>query len=179
MDTKTEFKSDLLTQSVTLTIPAYGAIVVNEENINAVLEEVLQREKEKGNTVPWIDDEIAGWFENQTMQGIDQPFDSVIYRFIDNITHQSILDEAEKTGIKKIYSYTEALKIVLQGVLTGEVDKNCTGIIAYFEGKREDEEVALFRFIAWRRNDGQLGVAVYKVDLGVGCEAGHGACFSS
>jgi len=176
MKTDTLFTSKLLTKSTTLTIPAHASIVVTTGNINAILAEVLAREKEKENPEPWIDDDITDWFEDKTMPAIDQPFDSTIYRFNESMTHGSILNEAERTGIKKIYHFTEALMIALRGVLAGEVDEKGTGIIAYFKVDGNDQ---LYRFLAWRFDDGQLFVDVDKVYLGRWYDAGNGACFSN
>ena len=177
MKTGTLFTSKLLTKSTVLTISAHPAtLVVNKENIKALLEEVMSRERQKENPTPWIDDDIVGWFANQTMPAIDQPFDSAIYRFNNIITNGSILDEAEKTGVKKIYTYTESLKIALKGVLSGEVDEKGTGITAYFQVHGND---SLFRFTAWRLGDGRLDVGVDEVSLVSKCDAGDGACFSN
>jgi len=168
--------STSLRKSTVLTISPTPAMLVSKENVNTLFVEVLKREEEKHNPASWIDDDIVGWFKNQTMPAIDKPFESAIYRFNNDVTHRSILDEAEKKGVKKIYTYTEALKIVLQGVMSGEVDKKGTGIIAYLKVDGDDQ---LYRFNAWRYGDGQLLVDVYEVSLGYECGAGSGACFSN
>ena len=87
------------------------------------------------------------------------------------------MDEAEKTGVKKTYTWLEALSIIRQAILTGEVDKKGTGIFVCFEIEIDNKKL-LYRFIAYRDDDGQLGIDVIKVSLDNKWDAGNGACFS-
>lgn len=176
MKTETLFTSDLLTKGTALTISAHAMLVVTKGNIRALLKEVVHREKKNENPTSWIDNDITRWFENQTMPAIYDPFDSTIYRFTKTLSHESILDEAKRTGIYKIHTYTEALAITIKGILAGEVDEKGTGIVVYFQ---VDGNERLYRFRAWRRGGGQLSVIVGKVILDRRFGAGGGACFSN
>jgi len=176
MKTDTLFQSKLLTKGTVLTISAQARLVVNEENVNALFAEVLAREEQKENLTPWRDGDIVNWFKGKEIPAIAAQFESAIYRFTKTLSHELILDEAKRMGIQKIYTYTEALATVIKGILTGEVDENGTGIIAYFKVDGNDQ---LYRFLAWRYDDGQLDVLVDRVDLGSEFDAGIGACFSN
>jgi len=176
MKTGTLFQSKLLAKGTVLTISAQARLVVTKGNIRALLEEVVHREKKNENPTSWIDNDITSWFENQTMPAIYDPFDSTIYRFTKTLSHESILDEAKRTGIYKIHTYTEALAITIKGILAGEVDEKGTGIVVYFQ---VDGNERLYRFSAWRRDCGRLSVLVLKVNLNDKYDAGGGACFSN
>ena len=149
---------------------------VNESSVMEFLGSIIERERELKNPTPWIDNDIWNYFINKVIPGIIKDFTMTIYRFITSLTHKQILDEAEKMGIKKVYSFLEGLFIVREAVLSGEVDEKGKGIIVYFKVEGIDTS---YRFVAWRFADGQLGLGVSGVASGRGDGAGYGACFSN
>jgi len=169
--------STSLRKSTVLTILPTPAMLVNKENTDALFAELNASEKKGGNPTPRVDADITTLFEGQTMPGIDKPFESAIYRFNNDVTHRSILDEAEKMGVKKIYSYTEAIRIVLLSIEFDEVKQKNKSLIVYFKVNGNEQ---LYSFDAWRDNDRQLNVILNEVNLGhFGHDAGDGVCFSN
>jgi len=151
------------------------SFTVKENSVRDFLKPVIKREKELKNPDPYIDNDLWNYFNGKTILGFTEDLISTIYRFLVNLTHKQILDEAETTGIKKVYTYLEGLSIIRQAILSGEVDKKGTGIIAYFRVEGID---SLYRFRASRDGDGQLDVNVRKVRPDGEWRAGRGACFS-
>jgi len=151
------------------------SFMVGKDSVMNFLEPVIKREKELGNPYPSIDKDLWDYFEGKTIPRI-LDFTSVIYRFAVSLTHKQILDEAESTGIKKVYTYLEGLSIIQQAIVNGEVDKKGTGIIVYFKVDGID---SLYRFSACRYDDGRLDVSVLEVYLDGEWDAGDGACFSN
>lgn len=152
------------------------SFTVKENFVKDFLKSVIKREKELKNPDPYVDNDLWGYFKNKTIPGFTEDLVSTIYRFLVNLTHRQILDEAENTGIKKVYTYLEGLSIIRQAILDGEVDKKGTGIFVYFKVEGID---TLYRFNAFRYDDGQLYVDVSKANLGREWDAGRGACFSN
>lgn len=149
---------------------------IQEKSVMNFLELVIKREKELKNPTPYVDNDIWKYFKDQVIPGFVKDFSSVICRFLENLTHKQILDEAENLGIKKVYSFLEALSVIRQAILNGEVDEKGKGIVVYFEIKGNN---SLYRFNAGRYGDGRLGVSVGKVHSGSTWDAGCGACFSN
>jgi hypothetical protein len=152
------------------------SFTVGEKSVMNFLKQVIKREKDLKNPDPFIDNDLWNYFEGKTISGILEDFISVIYRFTVNLTHNQILDEAENTGIKKIYTYLEGLSIIQQSILNGEVDKKGAGIVVYFKVEGID---TLYRFSADRGDGGRLGVSVSEVDPDDVWYVGDGACFSN
>jgi len=151
------------------------SFTIKENSVKDFLKLVIKREKELKNPKPYIDRDLWYYFNGKTIPGFIEDLVSVIYRFTVNLTHRQILDEAESTGIKKVYTYLEGLLIIRQAILDGEVDKKGTGILVYFEVEGID---SLYRFDAFRNGGGRLDVSVRGVSLGIEGDAGGGACFS-
>jgi hypothetical protein len=152
-----------------------GLFMIGENPVMSFLEPVIRREKESGSPDPYIDNDLWNYFKGKIIPGFLIDFTSVIYRFLVNLTHKQILDEAETTGIKKVYTYLEGLSIIRQAILNGEVDKKGTGVVVYFKVEGID---SLYRFYAYRYVGGQLKVRVLRVYLDFEWSAGDGACFS-
>lgn len=152
------------------------SFTVKENSVRDFLKSVIKREKELKNPDPYIDNDLWNYFNGKTILGFNEDLVSTIYRFLVNLTHGQILDEAENTGIKKVYTYLEGLSIIRQAILDGEVDQKGTGILVYFKVEGID---TLCRFYAFRYGDGQLNIYVNKTHLLNEWHAGHGACFSN
>lgn len=168
------FFSDLFTKSTKLTIAPVGDITPTEQSIKyEFFAEVNNREKEKGNPVVWYDNDLWRWFPTKEL-GFTKAFETVLYRFKQTINHRNILAEAERLGIKKVYSYTKGLAIIRALVLAGEVDEVGKGVIVYFMSPQQD---ALPRFSAFRVDNRELRVRVHKVGPGNEWRAGFGTCF--
>lgn len=171
--------SNLFQKTTVVTIPRSPKdFVINEDSVTKSLQSIMTREAEKGNPTPSIDNDIWNYFLDQTVPGVLRKITTVVYRFLSMLSHQQILEEAENLGIKRIYSYMEALHIIRKVILIGEVDQKGTGVIVYFNLKIDGKDV-LYRFYAYRSDDGQLRVRVYRVRLASECDAGDGACFSN
>lgn len=151
------------------------SFTVKENSVKDFLKIVIKREKELKNPEPYVDNDLWNYFNGKTILGFTEDLVSTIYRFLVNLTHKQILDEAESTGIKKVYTYLEGLSIIRQAILDDEVDKKGTGIIVYFKVEGID---SLYRFRAFRLGDGQLYVRVNEANRSV-WGAGDGACFSN
>ena len=148
---------------------------INGDAVMVFLGLIIEREAKLKNPDPSIDSDIWGYFKNKTVLGF-KGFTTTVYRFLSNLNHRQILEEAENTGIKKIYTFLEGLSIIRKVILSGGVDKKGTGIIVYFKIEGND---TLCRFHAFRHDDGQLYVYVIRVNLDNEWYAGHGACFSN
>lgn len=149
---------------------------INKDSVMKFFQSVMAKEDEKGNPTSFIDNDIWNYFLNKTVPGVLRKFTTTVYRFLQNLTHEKILKEADSLGIKKIYSYLEALSIIRKAILLGEVDKKGTGIIVYFKIEGID---TLCRFDAYRGGGGRLRVGVGGVGLVSEWSAGSGACFSN
>jgi len=170
------FVSKLFQKTTTIKIAKNPkSFTVKENSIKNFLKLVIKREKELKNPKPYIDKDLWDYFYGETIPGFTKDLATTIYRFLVNLTHKQILDEAENTGIKKVYTYLEGLSIIRQVILDGEVDEKGTGVVVYFKVKGID---SLYRFRASRYSDGQLGVPVDKVNLDNVRYDGDGACFS-
>lgn len=173
-----KFVSKLFEKSKVLVISKNPeSFTIDENSVNEFLKKVVKREISLKNPTPFIDKDLWRYFSSKIVSGILKNFTTVIYRFLSNLTHRQILEEAENTGIKKVYSYLEGLSIIRAVILAGEVDEKGKGCIVYINFKVDDKEI-LYRFRACRVDDGQLYVTVDKVGLGLGWRAGDGACFS-
>lgn len=149
---------------------------VSKNSVMNFLEPVIKREKDLKNPDISFEDDIWKWFDGKTVNAIALNFYVAVYRFIKNLTHHQILDEAEKIGVKKVFSYLEALSILREAILSGEVDKKGTGIIIHFKIEGND---TLYRFSAFRDDYGELILRVGRVFPGREWDAGIGACFSN
>jgi hypothetical protein len=171
------FVSKVFKKTNIINIPKNSkSFIVRENSVINFLKPVLKREKELENPDPYIDNDLWKYFDGKTVPGIPVDLTSVIYRFLVNLNHGQILDEATRFGIMKFYTYLEGLSIIKKAILSGEVDKKGTGIIVFFKVEGID---TLYRFAAFRYDDGQLTVDVNKVYLGTEWNAGDGACFSN
>ena len=171
--------SNLFQKTTTVTIQKSPKdFIINEDSVMEKLQSIMTREAEKGNPVPSIDNDIWNYFDNQTVPGVIRGITTVVYRFLSQLSHQRILEEAENLGIKRIYSYLEALHIIRKVILLGEVDQKGTGVIVYFSFKIDGKD-ALYRFDAFRGDDGRLGLGVFRVYLDDGYDAGNGVCLSN
>lgn len=171
-----KYISNVFKKGTTLNVQTAETFTVSEKSLEGLWKNIIAREKEKSNPKPWIDSDILGWFDGKTMPAIANEFTSTIQRFTQTLTHEQILNEAEKLSVKKIYSWLEAIKIIEQAVLMGEVDVKGLGVIVYFKVDYND---TVYRFHAYRNDDGQLRVYVYGLDLGFKWNAGCGASFSN
>jgi len=149
---------------------------IKESSIRDFIRPIIKREEELKNPEPSIDNDLWNYFSGKTVPGISEDFSSTIYRFLSRLTHEQILEEAENTGIKKVYSFLEGFSIIREAILAGEVDKRVTGIICYFKVEGID---TMYRFNAYRDGGGPLRVDVGKVYFGNALDAGDGACFSN
>ncbi len=148
--------------------------IVGRNSVMDFLEPVIEREKELKNSEPYIDNCLWNYFNNKMIPGFIEDMSSTIYRFLVNLTHKQILDEAKNTGIKKVYTYLEGLSIIRQAILNGEVDKKENNIIVYF---KVEGIATLYRFLAFRHYDNQLRVSMAKFNPVFECCAGHCVCF--
>ncbi len=170
------FSSLLLLKTVSLKIGGQkGNFKPTESSVKNFLKKVFEREAELGNPTPSIDGDIWGWFSGKVMPGF-QKFITTVYRFIKNLTHRQILEEAERTEVKKIYTYLEALSVIREAILSGEVDEKGKGIIAYFQVEGINKQ---YRFDAYRHDHGQLNLNVLEVAQVSEWRAGACACFSN
>lgn len=120
-----------------------------------------QQLKEKGSYYYEQND----WYNNcpDTLPSIP---DTKVEIFPRIMTHRKVLDTYH---IKPYGSYAEAATALVPLIAGLKYPSR----IVYFE-----ENGTLFRFHAWRNDDGQLRVFVRKVDLDFECDAGDGVCFS-
>jgi hypothetical protein len=175
----TEFVSVLFRKTILLTVPKHEKeFIVSENAVMEFLAEALNREKGTGNPTPYVDNDIWGWdsFKGKKIPAMAEELCLAIYRFIKSITHRQILEEGEAKNIKRIGTFLEALATVKAAILAGEVEQHGTGVIAYFKVAGNDQ---LFRFYAWRSDDGQLLVNVLKVYLDRKYVPGDGVAFSN
>jgi len=173
----TAFVSEWFHKGTVLNIVASTAeLVVSEEEHNEFWQEIKIRETERANPNVSIDDDIWKWFKGQKIPGFAEAFVSVIYRFLKTITHRQILDEAEKKGIKKIYTLKQARAIIKAAIFAGEVDALNKSVFAYF---MIDGNTILYRLNAFRLVDGWLRVSVHEVHVSDEWDPEDGACFSN
>lgn len=172
---KKEFNSEFFIKSTKLTIAPVEDITPTEKSIKSFFADVVQREKEKANPEVSFDNDLWNWFPKKE-SGFIAAIETVLYRFKQAITHRSILAEAERLGIKKVYSYTEGLAIIRALILAGEVDEIGKGIVVYFMSQQKD---SLHRFFVFRYDDRKLRLEVNGVNLGNEYSADDGACFST
>lgn len=171
--------SNLFQKTTTITIlRSPKDFTINRDSVMKFFQSVMTREAEKGNPAPSIDNDIWNYFLNQTVPGIMRKITTVVYRFLSQLSHLQILEEAENLGIKRIHSYLEALHIIRKVILLGEVDQKGTGVIVYFNFKIDGKD-DLYRFRAFRNGDGKLHLDVRRVSLDYECNAGDGACLSN
>ena len=150
------------------------SFVINEDSVKKFFISILEREEKLKNLTPHIDDHIWKWF-SITVPGIVENFETAIFRFKKDLTHSQILEEAEDIGVKKIYSYLEALSIIREAILFREVDEKGKGILVYFQIEGNE---TLYRFYVFY-DLGQLRVGVRKVRFDYKWDAGYGACFDN
>jgi len=171
-----KYISEFLKRGTSLTIGPAPELVINEANIRQSLERVIQREKTQGNKKDvWIDNDIWGCdaLKGRIMTAIEKQFSVTIYRFTQQVTYAKVGEETDKLLVKKDWNIAEAWNIIIAGILAGEVDVNGTGIFAYFTVKKQGEDV-LYRFDAYRNDDGQLDVYGVKVYQSLEWHAGYG-----
>lgn len=176
-----KYVSEFLKGGTIFTVGLVPELVINEANIRQSLEKVIQREKAQGNKLEVsIDNDIWSWgiMKGKIMLPIEKKFNARIYRFTQRVTHAKVQEEAGKLLIKKDWNIAEAWNIIIAGILAGEVDVNGTGIFAYFTVKVQGVDV-LYRFYAYRGDDGQLSVFVRKVNRDLEWPAGFGVVLSN
>ncbi len=171
-----KYISNVFKKGITLTVQATETFTVSEKSLEGLWKNIIAREKDKKNPEPWFDDDILGWFDGKTMPSITAESSSTIQRFTQTLTHAQILQEAENLSIKKIYSWLEAIKIIEQAVLMGEVDVKGLGVIVYFKIDGDD---TVYRFYAGRSGGGRLSVSVNEYFPSFEWDAGDGASFSN
>lgn len=170
-----KFISSLFLKTISLNIVGRKeSFTVSENSVKDLLKKVFERELKIKKPTPYVDNNIWSWFLGKIIPGFKN-FSSTIYRFLQNLTHRQILAEAEKTGVKKIYSYFEALSVICEVVLNGEVDEKGKGIMVYFQVEGINKQ---YRFRAYRDDGGQLDLYVCEVILDNEWPARGGACFS-
>lgn len=165
--------SNLLIPDSTLIIQPVEDIIPTEKNIHDFFAYVIKKEEKKGNRGIYIDSNVYKLFREKEL-GFFKLFKVTIYRFKQKIDHESILKEAEKNNIKKIYSYVEALAIIREVLLQGEVDINDQGVNVYFASS---QKYKLCRLRAFRDADGEIGINFNNVDLQFEFTPGNGVCF--
>ena len=178
-----DFVSSWFRKTTVLTIPQHKEdFVVSEDAVMGLLATAWEREAERNKTEknpdPWADPDMWKWdaFKGKTIPGMLKELILCVYRFLKTITHRQILQEGEEKNIKHVGTYLEALLTVVIAIMAGEVDQKNTGVIAYFKVDGNDQ---LFRFRAWRNDDGQLRVVVFEVVLDDKCGAESGVAFSN
>ena len=170
-----EFSSEFLEKTVTISVSLGEAFSVSKENIFNFWKPVFGREKEKGSTEFWIDQNTWRWFEGQTFSASGS-FDFALYRFKNNILQGDILKEGELKNIKHIYTYSQALCIIREVILLGQLDVICNGVLCYF--KIENNET-LYRLKTWRDPVQQLKIDVREVLLDDERNKNGGVCFDN
>ena len=170
------FVSELFQKTDAITVYPHPSFHVNKNSVMNFLEPVIAREKDLKNPDISFDNDIWNWFDGEIVNAIVLNLYVAVYRFIKNLTNRQILDEADRVRVKKVYSYLEALSIIREAILSGEVDKKGTGVIVYFNITGKD---TLYRFDAFRGGGGRLIIDVHEVRLDGGWGAGRGACFSN
>lgn len=171
------FDSDLFKKGEAISVCPPHFFQIRETSVMEFFEPVIKREKHLKNPVISFDKDIWNLFSRESVNVIFSLFYVAIYRFVEGLTHQQIFDEAEKMEIKKtVYSYLEALSIIREAILSGEVDKKKTGVVTYF---RITGKNTLYRFNASRYDDGRLYLIVSKVLSNDEWPSGYGACFDN
>ncbi len=171
-----KYISYVFKKGTTLTVQPAETFTVSEKSLEGLWKNIIAREKEKSNPKPSICINILGWFDGKTMPAIATEFTSAIQRFTQTLTYKQVLNEAERLSVKKIYSWLEAIKIIEQAVLKGEVDVKGLGVFVYFKIDADD---TLYFFHVCRNNGGRLNVFVFELNSEDAWDAGDGASFSN
>ncbi len=151
---------------------------VGKEFIKNFSEPIYERENRIGNIDfhLYIDDDICRKLQGLSVSDIDKNFDVGVYRLLLPLTsNKKILEEAGEAKIQKIYDSLEALFIIRQAILSGEVDKNEAGFVVFLKIKKEDKE--LYRFRAARKTNSHIGINMYEVNDDFEWPAGTGIGF--
>lgn len=131
--------------------------------------------KSDGGKLDWLDDDIIGWFGKVTIKGRKNKIVSNIYRFLKNLTHQSIINTGKKFDIYKKYNLFDAIELASKLIDAGEVNEKGKGIIIYLE---EEHDGNPCRLNVFRSDVGKFSVFVNEVNPVGECVAGSGVLFS-
>ena len=151
-------------------VPAKGA------TIQSLLTDFEKAANEKGITDVYIDPDITGWFPKEKVSQNAAP-DSRLIRFVNSITHASIIDGAKQLNAYQEHDLSDAIQRATQLVTAGELDKkDNTGIIIYLTNRKDGTPC---RLGVWRFDVGRLSLHVNGVNLVSERSAGDGALVSN
>lgn len=130
---KETFESNILEKTSTLSID-FNSFLINEDSVRNFFKPVVIREGEKKNPNLSISKNLWKYFQNELICINNGSFFVSIYRLLNAFSHEEILQESERKGIKKIYNYFEAISIIRTAILSGEVDDSRNmSVCVYFE----------------------------------------------
>jgi len=113
--------------------------------------------------------------------GFKFDFKVCLYRtLVYRLPNTEILKEAEKLQIKRVYSYLEALSIILKAIMQGEVDQQGVGVFVYFciiVSPIYPQKIDLYRLCAYRDSSGELSVHIDEELCKSACGSGDYTCF--
>ena len=169
-------KSDFFKKTKTFSIEKNPEpFTISEDSVKQFLISIFERAEKLKTPPPDIDHDLWKWF-NMTVPGIAENFETIIFSFKKDLTHSQILKEAENTGVKKIYSYLEALSIILEAVFLGELDEYEKQLLVYFQIKGKK---MLYCFSVFCCDDFQLWIRVFNVGSGDCLTTASGVCFDN
>jgi len=146
----------------------------DEFNVKRDLKKFLAL-KSDGGKLDWLDDDVIGWFGKITIRGRKNKIVSNVYRFLKNLTNQSIIDTGKKFDIYKKYNLFDATELASRLIDAGEISEKGKGIIIYLE---EEHDGNPCRLHVYRSDVGGLRVYVHGVYPDVEFAAGEGVLFS-
>ena len=153
-----------------------GVAPAKKATIKTLLADFETTAKARDITNIWIDKDIINWFDgvkiSEKIAG-----DSRLLRFVKDITHTDIIDNAKQLNAYQEFDLSDAIQRATALVAVGELDeKNNRGVVIYLTNKRGETPCGLF---VWRHVDGKLNLHVLKVGLGRRWSAGFGALVSN
>jgi len=151
--------SEFFLKIKTLKIKRCKSFEINEDNIHQFFSPIYKREK--GSYIA-TSSNFWNYFYGEKTEEIKDNFTSTIYLTQKRLSHQQILEEVEKVGIKKNYSFLEGLSIFRDAILAGEVDEYETQISIYFQMK---EGGPLYCFSAYRFISGKFNLDCENICL--------------
>jgi len=144
---KGKFYSKLLLKTTTLHIKKCEGFEVNKENIKTFFASVYENEPSF-----FINNDFLRYLSGESFNGVEKDFTTTIYRYQSKLTFERVLNEAERTRIKKIYSFMEGLSIIREFILSREINKGSNvSIFIEIVGC-----TGLFTFNVYRGNSGAL-----------------------